>query len=167
MHFGYNCKYFLPWFNKCKFLIDHKALREEFCADKWLSLKDALIYTSLLGQDLMALVNDHKVKIEKVKIKKGMDKKEEQRQQVRVAFFTAWAYDECPLAEAGGQCLFFKQHTGPLIDNLSEMQAILQKHPNWPNLPEPQEVEPARNIAGTARDATKKGQPFYLRMNEP
>ena len=103
MHFGYNCKYFLPWFNKCKFLIDHKALREEFCADKWLSLKDALIYTSLLGQDLMALVNDHKVKIEKVKIKKnGQKGGTKTAGQSRI--FTAWHTRMSSLRPADNAC---------------------------------------------------------------
>ena len=131
MQFGYNCKHFLPWFDKCKYLIDHKELRKGLYSDKWLSIKDALIYASLLDLDLMTLINNKKVKV----------KKEKEKQQVRLGFFTAWDYDECPLAHAGGQCLFFKQHNRNTISRLSDLERLAGGHPNSPKVPDEKEIK--------------------------
>ena len=55
--------------------------------------------------------------------------------------------------------LVFKTTYRAIDHNLSEMQAILQKHPNWPNLPEPQEVEACKEqLLALLENADKKGQ---------
>lgn len=135
MQFGYNCNNFLPRFEKCKFIIDHKNLREGLYCDKWLSIKDALIYSSLLNLDLMELIKTNKVKVRK-------DKK---KQLIRLGFFTAWGYDECPLAHTGGQCLFFKQHSGNTISRLSDLEMLADNHPNSPKIPSEQEVQSCKD----------------------
>ena len=42
MHFGYNCKNYLPWFEKCKLMIQNNRNQEDLQEMKWLSIREEI-----------------------------------------------------------------------------------------------------------------------------
>jgi hypothetical protein len=134
MHFGYNCKHYLPWFEKCKLMVEKNRNQKDLMETKWLSVREALIYSSLLNMDLVNLVKKKKVKIKK-----------EDKKPIRLGFFTAWDYDECPLAHCGGQCLYFERHDGNKISCVSDLADQRLGHPNSPKIPTDDEIKLLKN----------------------
>ena len=53
---------------------------------------------------------------------------------------SAWQWDVCPLANSGGQCVYFEQHDGGMISYLVELKGLEAEHPNFKNLPSEEHV---------------------------
>lgn len=130
MQFGYNCKNYLPWYEKCSLLIDERKKQKELLETKWISIKEALIYSSLLKFDLLDFIEKKKIKVKKTG-----------KRKVSIGIEAAWQYDECPLAHYGGQCMYFTAHNNMQINCLAEINSINEKHPNTPMIPDEGEVK--------------------------
>jgi hypothetical protein len=119
-HFGYNCKHYLPTLNKCRILIDSYRERKDLIELKWLNLKDVLAYLNLSNAELF-----RRITIKEIKAKLQKDEK------IIFQVSCAWQWDDCPLGQAGGQCLYFEPHTGRKISFLAELRNIKKEdHPN-------------------------------------
>jgi hypothetical protein len=128
-HFGYNCKYLLPFGVKCRKLIEFYQKRQDLVEEKWISLQQMVIYLNLTAGKLIEIIENKQVKVKRQKDGTIMCK-----------VSGAWRYDDCPLAEAGGQCMFFESHDGQTISYLAEVINIKEEHPNTKLIPTKEEL---------------------------
>lgn len=135
MHFGYNCKHYLPSYEKCRVLIEERKKRKELLELKWFPLKEALLYSRFLDFDLVDFIEKKKIKI-----------KMSGKGDVSIGITAAWQYDECPLAHGGGQCMYFVKHSGKQITCLSEINDVDDRHPNNFNIPSEKEIENVKKV---------------------
>ncbi len=117
--FGYNCKYYLPMWKKCRKLIDKYLLRKNLLEEKWLDIKQAIIYLNLFNEDQLNLIKGNKIKI-----------KRQKEENLRIGILVPWQYDRCGLADSGGECMYFSPHNGKKISYMAELMNIKDKHPN-------------------------------------
>lgn len=130
MQFGYNCKNYLPWYEKCAILIDERKKQKELLETKWITIKEALIYSSLLKFDLWDFIETKKIKVKKTG-----------KRKVSIGIEAAWQYDECPLSHYGGQCMYFNEYNNVKVSCLSEVNSVNEKHPNMPTIPDESEIK--------------------------
>lgn len=123
-HFGQNCANYLPSLNKCRILIDMRSQRAELTEDKWLDPRDILVYMGCSADDLIDSVQTGKVGVKR--LKNG-------RLLFRVS--AAWEWDDCPLGDAGGQCMYFEPHGGQRISCLKDLERDHTQHPNVELIP--------------------------------
>ena len=117
--FGHNCMRYLPTLGKCRVLVDLRRTRQDLVQDKWLSIRDLLVYTGYSPEDLVSQVELGHVGVKRLKNGKLL---------FRVS--ASWAWDDCPLSNAGGQCLHFREHDGPKIACLKDLEGLTYEHPN-------------------------------------
>ena len=129
-HFGYNCTYYLPILGKCRILIDNYRNREDLVEQKWLNAKELLIYLGLPNNELIQQMASGEIKVKLPKDSKIM-----------FGVLVAWQYDNCPLANAGGQCFYFESHNGNTISCLMELRGLEDEHPNSKSIPTEEEVK--------------------------
>jgi len=129
-HFGYNCKHYLPTSNRCRILIDNYRSREDLLEYKWLNTKDTIIYLNLSNEELI-----RKITTSEIKVKLQKDGK------IMFQILSAWKWDDCPLANAGGQCFYFQSHEGKKISYLFDLKKLeVFKHPNLKNIPSEEDI---------------------------
>lgn len=123
-HFGYNCKHYLPSMSKCRILIDKYRKREDLVEQKWLTTQDILIYLNLSNEELTRQIYAGHIKAKMQK-------------DGKLVFVVsgAWQYDECTLANGGGQCFYYEPHDGKKISCLMELKELEAQHPNFKNIP--------------------------------
>ncbi len=121
--FGYNCKYFLPTIGKCRILIDNYMIREDLSENKWLYLQDLLVYLNISEKELIKRIVDKEIKYKMLK-----DPKVKFKFMFQIT--SAWQWDDCPLTNNGGQCIYFEEHGGKKISCLSEQRNTKNKHYN-------------------------------------
>jgi len=140
-HFGYNCKHYLPTLNRCRILIDNYRGREDLVEQKWLNLQDVLVYLNLSNEELIRQITTGEIKA-----------KPQQDGKIMFQVSSAWQWDDCPLANAGGQCFYFESHDGEKISCLAELRNIKEEHPNTKTIPKEEirvlESEIIRTIGG-------------------
>jgi hypothetical protein len=121
LHFGYNCKHFLPLFGKCRKLIDIYGRRKDLAEQRWLKTHEVLAYLDMSNEALLERIASGEIKV--------------RLQKDGVAVFcvsVAWQYDNCFLANGGGQCLYFSAHNGRFISCLMDRDDMEpQEHPNY------------------------------------
>ena len=124
LHFGYNCKNFLPAFGKCRKLIDSYRSRKDLVEQKWLNSRELLVYLNVSKEGLLGQIASGEIK---TKIQKDG--------KVTFGVSAAWQYDDCFLVGSGGQCLYFEEHNGKTISCLTELEGLEAKHPNYSSTP--------------------------------
>lgn len=117
--FGHNCKSYLPTLGKCRILIDLRRSRPDLVKDKWLGLRDLLVYTGWTPEDLIAEVESGHVVVERMK-----------NGRLRFRVSASWDWDDCPLGSTGGQCLHYEEHDGQKIECLKDLETLKVEHPN-------------------------------------
>lgn len=122
--FGYNCKQYLPTLRKCRVLIDSRRRRFDLVEGKWLGARDLLVYTEYSPEELVGLVGRGQL---------GVKRRKNGLLLFRVP--ASWAWDDCPLSDAGGECQFFEEHDGQKIACLKELETIRAQHPNTASIP--------------------------------
>ncbi len=130
MHYGYNCRFSLPFQDKCRKLADRFLERDDLIEEKWISIQDAVIYLNITVNDLKGRIGTGQIKTKKSSTGK-----------ITLCVSAAWQYDDCPLADAGGQCLFYEPHDERKISCLAEREGIKGEHPNKNLLPSAEELE--------------------------
>jgi len=117
--FGHNCTSYLPTLGKCRVLVDMRRTRQDLVEDKWLGVRDVLVYTGHSPQGFVSQVELGHIAVKR--LKSG-------RLLFRVS--ASWAWDACPLSDAGGQCLHFREHDGAKIACLKDLEGLTTEHPN-------------------------------------
>lgn len=130
LHFGYNCKHFLPALGKCRTLIDERRTRKELVEPKWLTTRELLIYLNLSQRELLRQIASGEIK---TKLQKDG--------KVTFGVSAAWHYDDCFLASGGGQCLYFEAHRGKTISCLAELEGLEAEHTNCTSAPSRSDVK--------------------------
>ncbi len=128
-HFGHNCKHYLPSLKKCRVLIDNYRKRADLVEMKQLNARDLIAYLGLPHEEVIGQVSTGEIAVKPQKTGKVL---------FRVA--SAWRWDECPLVEDGGQCLYYEPHDGKKISCLIDLKGLETDHPNLKNLPSEQEI---------------------------
>ena len=129
LEFGYNCKRFLPTIGKCRRLIDSYRGRKDLVEQKLLKAGDLLVYLNLSREELNRQITSGEIRA--IRQKDG---------KVTFSVATAWSYDDCFLANGGGQCLHFAPHTGKAISCLDELKGMKGKYSNYGSVPSEAEV---------------------------
>jgi len=129
LHFGYNCKYYIPTMNKCRINVDDYMKREDLVEKKWLSSRDLLPYLSLSHEKLIEKINEGEIKVKAQKDGKLM-----------FGVLAAWQYDDCPLGNSGGQCFYFEPHEGKHISCLLDLDNLDDEHPNTKSILSEEEI---------------------------
>ena len=129
MEFGYNCKYLLPMWDKCRKAIDDYLNREDLVEEKSLNLKELVVYLNLSKRELIEQIKKKKLKLKRIKVGK-----------LEFKIFAPWEYDECPLANTGGQCYYYKPHEGKKISCIADRELIKEHHPNTKLIPDENEL---------------------------
>ena len=129
-HFGYNCKHYLPTLNRCRELIDNYRKRPDLLEQVWLSAQDLLVYFNLTSEELILQIRKREIKSKLKKDGKAM-----------FQISSAWQWDDCPLANAGGQCFYFAPHEGEKISCLVELEGLGAEHPNFRNVPSEEDIK--------------------------
>jgi len=142
-HFGYNCKHYLPSQNKCRILIDCYRRRPELVEPKWLSAQDVLVYLNLSNEELIRQIINGEIKT-----------KPQKNGRLMFQILAAWEWDNCPLASAGGQCLYF----GEKISCLINLEGLDAERRNRKNIPSEEDIrvvesEVIKAIGGTLKYA--------------
>ncbi len=117
--FGYNCRQYLPTLGKCRVLIEDRGGRDDLVEWKWLGIEDMLVYTEHAPTDLASLVDQGRLSVRRRK-----------NGQLLFRVPASWAWDDCPLGDSGGQCLYFEEHSGHKISCLMDLETIEAAHPN-------------------------------------
>lgn len=134
-YFGFNCRHYLPTLGKCRILIEKYRQREDLVEKKWLNTQDVMVYLNLTVADLIG-----QVKSEEIDAKRQKDGK------LMFQVLSAWQWDDCPSANAGGQCFYFEPHDGLKILCLAELRNIdRDQHPNMEMIRSEDEVKLAEN----------------------
>ena len=128
-HFGYNCTYYIPAFRKCRILIAKYRVRGDLVEDRWFDTRDIMTYLALSGEELLRQIAAKELKVH-----------EQKDGRLKFAVSVAYQYDDCPMADTGGQCFYFKGHGGQTISGLIELPGIEGEHPNWKLGPSEDEV---------------------------
>jgi|WetSurMetagenome_2_1015567.scaffolds.fasta_scaffold18864_3 hypothetical protein len=123
-HFGYNCRYYLPTLGKCRVLIDNYASRKDLLEQKWLSTQELLVYSRLSNEELVERI-----------VSGEISARQQKDGKLKFIVLVAAQFDDCPLADAGGQCLYFEMHEGKRISCLIELPALRGEHPNLRDVP--------------------------------
>lgn len=137
LDFGFNCQHFLPRLGKCRKTIDDYFSREDLLEDRWVDVGQALDYLGIAGQELIRRVREGEIK-SKV-IKDGLV-------AVRVKVRGPWSWDDCPLADTGGQCVDFKAHDGHQVKCVAEIGRSKLRHPN-------EDLAPSDNVIDEVENA--------------
>ncbi len=132
--FGYNCRHYLPKFQKCRKLIDKCRVREELLAEKWLGTQDTLVYLNSTNDAVIKGVVSGEIAAKFQKDRKLM-----------VGLSVAWQYDDCYLKDSAGVCLYFEQHSGRKIFCLADLKHIDSEHPNYRNMPKESDIRTLEN----------------------
>lgn len=130
LHFGYNCKYFLPTLGKCRTLIETRRGRNDLAEHRWLSTEELLVYLNVASEELFRQITSGQIRTTLQKDGKLM-----------FWVSTAGQYDDCFLANGGGQCLYFEPHKGKTISCLAELKGLEAEHPNYRNVPSESDVK--------------------------
>lgn len=134
-YFGYNCRHYLPTLNRCRILIEKYRQREDLVEKKWLNAHDVMVYLNLTGDDLIK-----QVKSKEINVKQQKDGK------LMFQILSAWQWDDCPSANAGGQCFYFEPHDGQKISCLADLRNIdRDQHPNMKMIPSEDDLEFVEN----------------------
>ena len=129
MQFGYNCTHYLPTLRKCRRLIDAYGSRPELSKERWMGTADAMVYLGVAGKDLVGLAKAAGVRVRRTK-----------EGRLTFAIRSAWDYDDCLLANSGGQCVYFAPHAGETISCIADLTGISSDHPNMDLIPSETEV---------------------------
>lgn len=98
---------------------------------RWLDTSTLFVYLGLSRQQLLEQVASGEIK---TKLQKNGS--------VEFGVAGAWKYDDCPLADMGGQCLCFSAHGRSRVSWLAQMDdAKLAQHPNNHLVPSEADVE--------------------------
>jgi len=127
--FGYNCSNYLPTLGKCRVLIQNYASRKDLLEQKWLGTQDLLVYLHATKAVLIERVASGDISVRRQKDGK-----------LKFGIQVAAQFDDCPLADAGGQCLYFDRHMGQQISYLAELRDLRAEHPNLRELPTDEDV---------------------------
>ena len=65
--FGFNCRHYLPSLRKCRKLIDNYRVRKDLVEEKWLGIRDVLVYLSLSNDALIRSVASGEIKAKRQK----------------------------------------------------------------------------------------------------
>lgn len=124
LHFGYNCKHYLPTMKKCRVLIRNYRDRKDLVEQRWLTGEEMFVCLDLSEEALLDHISkgDIGVKIQKNGI-------------IKYFVSGAWQFDDCGLQYAG-MCLYYESHEGPFISCLKDITELEMKHPNLKTLPE-------------------------------
>jgi hypothetical protein len=149
LHFGYNCKGFLPTLGKCRTLIDNRKSRKDLVEQRWLTTGQVLVYLNLSHGELIGQITSGEIKV--------------RRQKDGTVMFwvsTTWQHDDCFLANSGGQCLYFAPHAGKTISYLEQRKGIELEHPNYATAPSDAEIrEIEHSISPLVGDSAQIGDP--------
>jgi hypothetical protein len=124
-HFGYNCTNYLPTLGKCRVFIGLYTKRADLLSYKWLKTRELLLYTGSPREVLLGQIGSGAIKTKRVKVDGSL----------RYLTPTSWAWDDCPLADAGGQCLHFEPHDSQQITCLMDLEHLDAAHPNAEDVP--------------------------------
>ena len=131
-HFGFNCRRFIPNMGKCRQAIDDFKERKELLDHRWVSAREALVYLDVPAAELLERTDVNDIK----PVKDG-------QVAVRIRVEGTWKWDDCPLADTGGQCAFYDEHDGPKITCAMETRQHAGRHPNLASEPS---AETVRNV---------------------
>jgi hypothetical protein len=129
LHFGYNCKHFLPGLGKCRRLIDSYRTRRDLAEPKWIRTQELLTYLNQSNKELFSQITSGEIK---VRVKK--------QGEVLYRVTSSWQYDSCYLVATGGQCLYFAAHTGKTIAYVEECRGMECDHSNYGVAPSEAEI---------------------------
>jgi hypothetical protein len=124
LHFGYNCRKYIPSLGKCRLYVETRRQRDDLVTDKWLGISDLLVYSEYPPEGLFDLVESGQL---------GVRRRKNGVLQFKMP--ASWAWDDCPLGDAGGQCQFFEAHEGGKIVCLMDLESIQTVHPNMARIP--------------------------------
>ena len=119
LHFGFNCKQFIPSMGKCRLVINDLRGRQELQEHRWVTVREALVYLKVSGKEMVEGTAPNDIKL----IKDG-------KVPIRVRVKGAWSWDDCPLTQTGGQCRLYSGHDGPKVSCVIEIDRLSGKHPN-------------------------------------
>lgn len=128
-HFGYNCRNYLPTLDKCRVLIDLYTKRPDLVTAKSLRAPELLVYLGLPEDDVLGKIENGE--IEAKQLKDG---------SLRFRTSASWAWDECPLDDGGGYCIYFEPHDGQKITCLMDLDTLEAEHPNFSIVPSDHDV---------------------------
>ncbi len=109
-------------------IADYK-IREDLVEQKWISTEELLVYMNLPNTELI-----QKIASGEIRVKLPKDGK------IKFGVSSAWQYDDCPLADAGGQCFYFEPHDGKTISCLMELRGLEDEHANAKSMPTKEEI---------------------------
>lgn len=118
-HFGYNCKNYISKFKKCRILIEEYKKRDDLLEKKTINIQDIMEYFNLEKEQLIRKIARGEIKA--IRQKDG---------KIIFQILSAWQWDDCPLANAGGQCLYYEPHNDEKISCLADLGKITKEHPN-------------------------------------
>jgi len=124
-HFGHNCTQFVPPLGKCRVKIDLYSGRPELVTRRWLKTWELFLYTNRSADELLSEVRAGDIQAKRVKADGSL----------RFLAPTTWAWDDCPLADSGGQCLHYYPHDGEKIACLKDLEGTGFAHPNLRLMP--------------------------------
>jgi hypothetical protein len=119
LHFGFNCQNYIPSLGKCRLAIKEYQGQSDLQDHRWVTVKEALIYLDVPGDELLGITDSADIK----PVKKGLV-------PVRLRIKETWAWDGCPLSLTGGQCGVYEEHDGPKVSCASDIERLAGKHPN-------------------------------------
>jgi hypothetical protein len=123
LHFGYNCKYLAPQKGKCERIAKARLNDHTLTDTLWVDLNRAVLYSNLLGFDLL-----EEVETKNIPLKLRGAKKDGKAVMFKIE--AAYNFDECYLTNDGGSCIHFEPHDGKKIGYLMEDHSI-ENHPNY------------------------------------
>jgi len=130
-HFGHNCEQYVPSLGKCRVKIALYSTRSDLVTAKWLKTWELLVYTNRAAEDLLSEIERGTIRAKRVKVDNTL----------RFLVPTTWAWDDCPLADSGGQCLHYVEHDGDKIACLKDLEDSDFAHPNLRLMPSEESVQ--------------------------
>ena len=104
--------------------------REDLTEELWVDLNKAIMYSKLLGFDLIKKVENDEIKVKANKIKKQTDVNNKGKKALMFLIKAAYDDDYCYLSDTGGTCVFFKPHSAQKIRCMMDISSI-KNHPNF------------------------------------
>jgi hypothetical protein len=131
IQYGFNCKHLVPQYSKCEKSSKVKLSEKRFLKREWVDINKAILYSKILGFDLIEKIDMGEIKIKYRKINKSKDDNNDKiNKSILFCIEAAYNDDDCSLCEYGGSCMYFEKHEGKQINCLMEKRS-LKEHPNY------------------------------------
>lgn len=130
VHFGHNCSNYMPTLGKCRVLIEQRSQRPDLLSARWVGASEAMVYSGQTPDQLVERVTNGQVGVKRLK-----------NGRLTFRLQASWDWDDCPLGDAGGQCVFFAAHDGQIIRCLRDLETMDAEHPNLAKAPTAADLE--------------------------